>query len=44
MLNLNKDALLKYECLKQNDIFSTTIRNAISGNTVTKFLTTVSCS
>ena len=32
---VNKDALLEYECLKQNDLFSTTKRNVISGDTVT---------
>ena len=34
-IKVNKDALLEYECLKQNDLFSTIKRNAISGNTVT---------
>ena len=32
---VNKDALLEYECLKQNDLFSTVKQNAVSGNTVT---------
>ena len=34
-INVNKDALLEYELLKQNDLFSTIKRNAISGDTVT---------
>ena len=34
-IKVDKDALLEYECLKQNDLFSITERNAISGNTVT---------
>ena len=34
-INVNKDALLEYEHLKQNDLFSTIKRNAISGDTVT---------
>ena len=34
-IKVNKDALLEYERLKQNDLFSTVKRNAISCNTVT---------
>ena len=34
-IKVNKDALLEYELLKQNDIFSTVKRNVVSGNTVT---------
>ena len=34
-IKVNKDALLEYECLKQNDLFSPTKRNVISGDTVT---------
>ena len=34
-IEVNKDALLKYERLKQNDLFFTVKRNAISGDTVT---------
>ena len=33
--NGNKDALLEYKRLKQNDLFSTIKRNAISGSTIT---------
>ena len=33
-IKLDKDVLLEYERLKQNDLFSTIKRNAISGNTV----------
>ena len=36
MIKVNKDALLEYErCLKQNGLFSTVKRNAISGDTIT---------
>ena len=35
VIRANKEALLKYECLKQNDLFSTIKGNAVSGNTVT---------
>ena len=34
-VKVNKDALLEYERLKQNDLFSTIKRNAISDDTVT---------
>ena len=34
-IKVNKDALLEYERLKQNDLFSTVKRNAVSGDTVT---------
>ena len=34
-VKVNKDALLEYENPKQNDLFSTIKRNAISGDTVT---------
>ena len=34
-VKINKDALLEYERLKQNDLFSTVKRNATSGDTVT---------
>ena len=34
-IKVNKDALLEYERLKQNDLFSTVKRNAISCDTVT---------
>ena len=34
-IKVNKDALLEYQRLKQNDLFSTIKRNAISGYTVT---------
>ena len=34
-IKVNKDALLEYERLKQNDLFSTVKRNAISWDTVT---------
>ena len=34
-IKVNKDVLLKYEPLKQNDLFSTIKRNAILGDTVT---------
>ena len=33
-VKVNKDALLEYERLKQNDLFSIIKRNAISSNTV----------
>ena len=39
-IKVTKDALLKYERLKQNDLFSTTKRNALSGNTITVLLIT----
>ena len=35
MIKVNKHALLEYELLKQNDLFSTIKRNAISCDTVT---------
>ena len=38
---VNRDALLEYKCLKQNDLFSTMKRNAISGNTITVFVNNV---
>ena len=34
-IKVNKDVLLEYEPLKQNDLFSTIKRNAILGDTVT---------
>ena len=34
-IKVNKDALLEYERLQQNDLFSRIKRNAISGDTVT---------
>ena len=34
-IKVNKDALLEFECLKQNDLFSTTKRNDISDNSIT---------
>ena len=34
-IKVNKDALLEYERLKQNDLFSAIKRNAILGDTVT---------
>ena len=34
-IKVDKDALLEYKCLKQNDWFSAIKWNAISGNTVT---------
>ena len=34
-MKVNKDVLLEYERLKQNDLFSSVKRNAISCNTVT---------
>ena len=34
-IKVNKDALLEYERLKQNDLFSTIKRNVSSGDTVT---------
>ena len=34
-VKVNKDALLEYERLKQNDLFSSIKRNAISCDTVT---------
>ena len=34
-IKVNKDALLEYEPLKQNDLFFIIERNAISGDTVT---------
>ena len=34
-IKVNKDVLLKYEPLKQNDLFSTIKRNAILGDIVT---------
>ena len=37
-IKVNKDALLEYERLKQNDLFSTVKRNAISGDTLTVFV------
>ena len=33
-IKVNKDAMLEYKCLKQNDLFSTGKRNAISVDTV----------
>ena len=33
---LNKDELLEYECLKQNDLFTTIKRNTISHNVTGK--------
>ena len=41
VINVNKSALLEYEHLKQNDLFSTTIRNVISGNAVAVFVNNV---
>ena len=35
VIEVNKDALLKYERLKQNFLFSTIKRNAISDDTIT---------
>ena len=35
VIKIDKDALLEYERLKQNDLFSTIKRNALSGDTVT---------
>ena len=37
-IKVNKDALLEHESLKQNDLFFTVKRNAISGDTVTVFV------
>ena len=37
-IKVNKDALLEYERLKQNDLFSTAKRNTFSGDTVTVLL------
>ena len=37
-IKVNKDALLEYECLKQNDLFSKAKRNNILNNTVTVFV------
>ena len=34
-IKVDEDALLEYECLKQNDLFSIKERNATSGDTVT---------
>ena len=34
-IKINKDALLEYELLKRNDLFSTIKVNAMSGNAVT---------
>ena len=34
IVKVNKDVLLEYEQLKQNGLFSTVKRNAISGDTV----------
>ena len=34
-MKVNKDVLLEYERLKQNDLFSSVKRNAISCDTVT---------
>ena len=34
-IKVNKDGLLEYERLKQNDLFSSGKRNVLSGNTVT---------
>ena len=41
VIMVNRDALLEYKCLKQNDLFSTMKRNAISGNTITVFVNNV---
>ena len=41
VIKVNRDALLEYKCLKQNDLFSTMKRNAISGNTITVFVNNV---
>ena len=35
MIKIDKDALLEYERLKQNEVFSTIKRNALSGDAVT---------
>ena len=35
VIKVNKDALLEYGCLKQNDLFSTIKRTVISGDTTT---------
>ena len=35
MIKVNKDALLEYERLKQNNLFFTIKRNAVSGDIVT---------
>ena len=35
VIKVNKDQMLKYEGLKQNDLFSTIKRNAISAGTIT---------
>ena len=40
-IKINKDALLEYECLKQNDLSFTVERNAILGDTVTVFVRNV---
>ena len=40
-IKINKDALLEYECLRQNDLSFTVERNAILGNTVTVFVRNV---
>ena len=37
-IKVNKDTLLEYEYMKQNDLFSTIERNNISDNTITVFV------
>lgn len=37
----NKDALLEYECLNENDLLSSMKRNTISDNTLTIFVDNV---
>ena len=40
-IKVNKNALLQYECLKQNDLFSTIKINIVSGDTVTILVSNV---
>ena len=40
-IKVNKDALLEYERLKQNDLFSTIKRNTLSDDTTTVFIQNV---
>ena len=41
VIKVNRDALLEYKRLKQNDLFSTMKRNAISGDTIAVFVNNV---
>ena len=38
LIKVNEDALLQYEHLKQNDLFSTIKGNIVSGDTITVFV------